>query len=181
MDHRVWSRGSGCPVHKKQLLPVLIVWAPPRKKRSQEQHALNGNTSASAASSSCGTIPGTGSKRHSVGTFRGAAALDPRPRMSLGRKTSVSPLQNAHQPAETCDARYLGREDVHHEFDCAGALRELLQKGIALLRVQLAPTESEHGFGGCILLGVYGVCYCATTEVVQFFVCCGTFKLQFRC
>ena len=25
------SRGSGCPVHKKQLLPVLVVLAPPRK------------------------------------------------------------------------------------------------------------------------------------------------------
>ena len=79
MDRRVPSRGSGCSVHKKQL---LVVWAPPRKKRNQEQHALNGNTSASAASSSCGTIPGTGSKRHSDGTsvvlpLRGAAALDP--------------------------------------------------------------------------------------------------------
>ena len=37
MDHRVRSRGSGCPVHKK-LLPVLVVWAPPRKKRNWEQH-----------------------------------------------------------------------------------------------------------------------------------------------
>ena len=34
VDHRIQSRGSGCPVHKKQLLPVLVVWAPPRKKRS---------------------------------------------------------------------------------------------------------------------------------------------------
>ena len=56
------SRGSGCPVHKKQLLPVLVVWAPPRKKRNQE-HALKGNTSASES-------------------------------------------QDAHEPAETCDARY---------------------------------------------------------------------------
>ena len=79
VDHRVPSRGSGCPVHKKQRLPVLVVWAPPRKKRNQEQHALDGNTSASAASS-CGTIPG--SKRHSDGTYvvlplRGAAAWTP--------------------------------------------------------------------------------------------------------
>ena len=37
VDHRVRSRGSGCPVHKKQLLPVLVVWAPPRKKRDQER------------------------------------------------------------------------------------------------------------------------------------------------
>ena len=58
VDHRVWSRGSGCPVHKKQLLPVLVVWAPPRKKRNQEQHGLNGDTLASPASSSWGTIPG---------------------------------------------------------------------------------------------------------------------------
>ena len=65
VDRGVQSRGSGCPVHKKQLLPVLVVLAPPRKKRSQEQHALNWNTSASAASSSRGTIPGTRSKRHS--------------------------------------------------------------------------------------------------------------------
>ena len=60
VDHRVRSRGSGYPVHKKHLLPVLVVSAPPRKKHNQEQHALNGNTSASAASSSCRTIPGTG-------------------------------------------------------------------------------------------------------------------------
>ena len=81
LDLWVPSRGSGCPVHKKQLLPVLVVWAPPRKKRNQEQHAFNGNTSASAASA-CGMIPGTRSKRHSDGTFvvlllRGAAAQDP--------------------------------------------------------------------------------------------------------
>ena len=43
-----------------------------------------------------------------------------------------------------------GREDVHHEFDCASALRELLQKEIALLRVQLGPTESAHGFGDTV-------------------------------
>ena len=60
MAQRVRPCESGC--HKKQLLPVLVVWAPPRKKRNQEQHALDGNTSASAASSSCGTILGTGSK-----------------------------------------------------------------------------------------------------------------------
>ena len=69
MDHGVRPRGLGCPVHMKQLLPVVVVWAPPRKKRNQEQHALNGNTSASAASSSCGTIPGTGSKRDNDGSF----------------------------------------------------------------------------------------------------------------
>ena len=63
------------------------------------------------------------------------------------RKTFVSQLQDAHEPAGTCDARYPGREDVYHEFDCAGALGELLQKEIALLRVQLGPTESAHGFG----------------------------------
>ena len=49
--HRVRPRESGCPIHKKQLLPVLVVWAPPRKKRNQEHHALNGNTSPSAAGS----------------------------------------------------------------------------------------------------------------------------------
>ena len=42
--HRVRPRESWCPVHKKQVLPVLVVGAPPRKKRSQEQHALNGNS-----------------------------------------------------------------------------------------------------------------------------------------
>ena len=73
--------------------------------------------------------------------LRGAAALDFRPRIKLRRKTSVSQLQDAHKTAETCDARYFGREDVYHEFDCAGALGELLQKKIALLRVQLGPTE----------------------------------------
>ena len=46
--HRVRPCESGCPIHKKQLLPVLVVWAPPRKKRNQEHHALNGNTSPSA-------------------------------------------------------------------------------------------------------------------------------------
>ena len=48
-DHRVRPRESGWPIHKKQLLPVLVVWGPPRKKRNQEQHALNGSTSPSAA------------------------------------------------------------------------------------------------------------------------------------
>ena len=43
-----------------------------------------------------------------------------------------------------------GREDVYHEFDCACALRELLQKEIAPLRVQLGPTESAHGFGDTV-------------------------------
>ena len=46
-----------------------------------------------------------------------------------------------------CDARCAGRED---EFDCASALRELLQKEIAILRVQLGPTESAHGFGDTV-------------------------------
>ena len=58
----VWTIGSGLVgrvvVHKKQLLPVLVVWAPPRKRRNEEQHALNGDTLASAASSSWETIPG---------------------------------------------------------------------------------------------------------------------------
>ena len=51
MAHRVRPRESGCPIRKKQLLPVLVVWAPLGKKRNQEQHALNGNTSPSAAES----------------------------------------------------------------------------------------------------------------------------------
>ena len=72
MDHGVRPRESGCPVHKEQLIPVLVVWAPPRKRRNQEQHALNGDTSASAASSFCGTIPGTGSKRPTDGSFGGS-------------------------------------------------------------------------------------------------------------
>ena len=74
----------------------------------------------------------------------------PRPRTRLTRKTSVSQLQDAHEPAETCDARYPGREDVCFEFDCAGALRELLQSEIALLRVQLGLTESAQGFGDTV-------------------------------
>ena len=96
VDHRVPSRESGCPGHKKQLLPVLVVW--------------------------------------------GAASLDPQPR--LGRKTSVSQLQDVHEPAETCD--------VFHGFDCAGTLRELLQKEVALLRVRLGPTDTAHGFGDTV-------------------------------
>ena len=67
--------------------------------------------------------------------------------MRLGRKTSVSQLQDATEPAETCDARYPGREDVYHELDCAGALRELLQKETALLRVQLGPTVAARRVG----------------------------------
>ena len=49
--HRVRPRESGCSIHKKQLLPVLVVLATPRKKRNQKQHALTGNTSPSAAGS----------------------------------------------------------------------------------------------------------------------------------
>ena len=29
----------------------------------------------------------------------------------------MSQLQDAHEPAETCDARYFGGEDVYHEPD----------------------------------------------------------------
>ena len=49
--HRVRPRESGCPIRKKQLLPVLVVQAPARKKLNEEQHALNGNTSPPAAGS----------------------------------------------------------------------------------------------------------------------------------
>ena len=49
MAHRVRPCESGCPVLGEQLLPVLVVWAPPRKKRDQEQHALHGNTSAAGS------------------------------------------------------------------------------------------------------------------------------------
>ena len=49
--HRVRPRELGCPVRKRQSLPLLVVYAPPRKKGNQEQHALNGNTSPSAARS----------------------------------------------------------------------------------------------------------------------------------
>ena len=152
VERRVQSRGSGCPVHKKQLLPRRI--GATAEEAQSEQHALTGNTSASAASS-CGMIPGTGSKRHSDGTFRGSAVAwrsrpGPPPCMRLRRKTFVSQLQDAHEPAETCDARYPGREDVFHGFDCAGAPRDLLQQQIALLRVQLGPTESAHGFGDTV-------------------------------
>ena len=66
------------------------------------------------------------------------------------RKTSVRQLQDAHEPAETCDARYVGKEGVCHEFDCASTLRELLQKEIVSLRVQLGPTGSAHGFGDTV-------------------------------
>ena len=38
---------SGCTIRERQSLLVLVVWAPPRKKRNQVQHAMNGNTSAS--------------------------------------------------------------------------------------------------------------------------------------
>ena len=129
---------------------VLVVLAPPRKKPYQEQHALTGNTSPSAASSSCGTIPGTGSRRHSDGIFvvlplRGAAALDPQPRMRLGRKTSVSQLPDAHEQTETRDARYPGREDVHHQ-----RAERASSEGDCQLRAQLAPTESTHGFGDTV-------------------------------
>ena len=49
--HKVRPCESGCRIHRKLLLPVLVVWAPPRKKRNQEQHALNGNRLPSAAGS----------------------------------------------------------------------------------------------------------------------------------
>ena len=84
--------------------------------------------------------------------LRGAAALDSRPRKGLGRKTSVSQLQDV----QTCVAWYPGREDVYHEFDCAGALG-LLQKEVALLRVQFGPTETAHGFGDTVSCPAMGV------------------------
>ena len=48
MSRMVLPRGSGCLIRKRPSLPVLVVCALPRKKRNQEQHALNGNTSPSA-------------------------------------------------------------------------------------------------------------------------------------
>ena len=82
MDHRVRSRGSGCPVHKKQLLPVLVVLAPPRKKRKQEQHALNGSTSASTA----------GSPPRSV-----------RQRVDLANDDDLEPTLVSLRPRRACD------------------------------------------------------------------------------
>ena len=41
--NRIKPQESACPVRKRQQLPVLVVWAPSRKKRNQQQHALNGN------------------------------------------------------------------------------------------------------------------------------------------
>ena len=38
----------------------------------------------------------------------------------------------------------------NHEPDCAGALRELLQKETAPLRLHLCQTESAHGFGDTV-------------------------------
>ena len=49
--HRVRPREVGLPHPQKQLLLVLVVWAPPRKKRKQEQHALHGNRSPAGSSS----------------------------------------------------------------------------------------------------------------------------------
>ena len=60
------------------------------------------------------------------------------------------PVAGRSRACRDVRSRYLGREDVCHEFDCAGALRELLQKETALLRVQLGPTESAHGFGDTV-------------------------------
>ena len=42
----IGSRLVGRIVASTRSASVLVVWAPPRKKRNQEQHALNGNTSA---------------------------------------------------------------------------------------------------------------------------------------
>ena len=41
---RVRPRESGCPIRKRQPLDVLVVWAPRRKKRNQEQQTRS-NTS----------------------------------------------------------------------------------------------------------------------------------------
>ena len=113
-------------------------------------------------------VPSTRSRSSSSGRQRARSAIRSstpsmgtrRPRLrappaGLGQKTSVSQLQDAHEPAETRDARYPSREDVYHELDCAGAMGELLQKEIALLHVQLGPTESAHGFGDTVSCPFY--------------------------
>ena len=81
--------------------------------------------------------------------LRGAAALDFRPRVKLRRKTSVSQLQDAHETAETCDARYLGGEDVYHEFDCAweSFFRKKLSTPCATRPDRV---ESAHRFGDTV-------------------------------
>ena len=57
----------------------------------------------------------------------------------------------AGRPRAGSDVRCkVPRQKVYREFDCAGALRELLQKEIPPLRVQLSPTESAHGFSDTV-------------------------------
>ena len=79
--HRVRPGESGCPIHKKQLLPVLVVWAPPRKKRNQEQHTLNGSTSPSADGSPLRSVRQRVDLRQ---RRRALGAAADRPRSSLG-------------------------------------------------------------------------------------------------
>ena len=62
----------------------------------------------------------------------------------------MSQLQDAHEPAETCDARYPGREDVDHQFDCAGPLRELYQRKIGRDSVCSSARPRAHGFGAAV-------------------------------
>ena len=78
---------------------------------------------------------------------RGAAALDPRPRMRLGRKTSVSQLQG--RPRACRDVRC----EVPRQGGCQPRVRlrrrpeRASSEGDAPLRLQLGPTGSAHGFG----------------------------------
>ena len=118
MDHRVRSRGSGCPVHKE---------AQSGAARLQWEHVGLG----------CELLLRDG-------PIAWRSRPGPQPRTRLRRKTSVSQLQDAHEPAVTCGARHPGRVDgCIHELDCAGALRELLQKEIAPPRVQTRPDQER--------------------------------------
>ena len=49
--------------------------------------------------------------------------------------------------AETCEERYIGRQEAYDELDGAGTLKSILQKEVALFLVELSPDTICRGVG----------------------------------
>ena len=60
-----------------------------------------------------------------------------------GQSMSLAP----ELTAETCEERYIGRQEAFDELDGAGTLKSILQKGVALFLVELSPDDLCRGVG----------------------------------
>ena len=144
MARRTKPAESGCPVRRRKLLPVLN-WHKSRKDVNRELHAENGNTSSSVVPQSESTIDSH------VGPVllpvQRPVSVGSESRKRITRKRSLSMSLAPELTAETCEERYIGRQEAFDELDGAGTLKSILQKEVALFLVELSPDNICHGVG----------------------------------